>query len=473
MPLVIGLIKASLPSYFPERHGVFDAALAALEEIAGACGARIVEAEGVPMTGAEAQQALDQCRGQGAEFILLLHGGFTMGDVARQIALSDLPMGVWATPEPGHEGDIQLNNFVSLNMSLSIARGVRDLRRNPVQWYFGAPEDTALRARLGRSFRALSARAALRAARVGVIGGLAPTFYNMAVSPDTLKRATGVEPVHVDMHRLTATMAACGAEPVAQEVAAMAARAEVRGVSDAQMALTARAALALRQIVAEDGFAGLAVSDWPALQDDPGMHPGAAFTWLEEVDNLPLASEGDVLGTVTQIVTRALTGRVGSLLDMTSPQLDADRILMWHGGGGPLYMGGAEVAWINHPMIGRGTPDGPRFGAIADFVFPDGPHTVLRVARSGSAAFGFEAEVRAGGESGFTGCRGWVTDFRSARGAHSAGDIVTSVMEHGLDHHFVLVPGSFASDFREFAAWMAMEPLEIISEHDGLANGIG
>ena len=136
-------------------------------------------------------------------------------------------------------------------------------------------------------------------------------------------------------------------------------------------------------------------------------------------------------------------------------------------------MGGAEAAWINHPMIGRGTPDGPRFGAIADFVFPDGPHTVLRVARSGSAAFGFEAEVRAGDESGFTGCRGWVTDFRSARGAHSAGDIVTSVMEHGLDHHFVLVPGSFASDFREFTAWMAMEPLEIISEHDGLANGIG
>ena len=35
--------------------------------------------------------------------------------------------------------------------------------------------------------------------------------------------------------------------------------------------------------LAEDGFAGLAVSDWPALQDDPGMHPGAAFTWLEEV----------------------------------------------------------------------------------------------------------------------------------------------------------------------------------------------
>ena len=423
------------------------------------------------MDGAGAQRAIEHCRGQGAEFILLLHGGFTLGDVARQIALTDMPMGVWATPEPVHEGDIQLNNFVSLNMSLSIARGVRDIARSPVQWYFGAPQDPALRDRLARSFRALSARAALRDARIGVIGGLAPTFYNMEVSADTLKRTTGVEPVHVDMHRLTAAMAACAPGPVEAEVAKMAARAEVRDVSADQMDLTARAALAMRQIVAEEGFAGLAVSDWPALQQDPGMHPGAAFTWLEEVDNLPLASEGDVLGTVTQIVARALTGRVGSLLDMTSPQLDRDRILMWHGGGGPLYMGGDAAAWINHPMIGRDDPDGPRFGAIADFVFPDGAHTVLRVARSGTAAFGYETEVRAGGASGFSGCRGWTTGFRTARGAHSAEDIVTSVMEHGLEHHFVLVPGSFAGDFAEFAGWMAMTPLEIIARHDGLGAG--
>ncbi|MSU91226.1 hypothetical protein GE300_16710 [Rhodobacteraceae bacterium 2CG4] len=473
MSLVVGVIKASLPSYFPDRHGVFEAALATLEALAGKLGARVVAAPGVPTNAAEAQRAVDHCRAAGAEFLLLVHGGFTMGDVARQVALSGLPMGVWATPEPTHEGDIQLNNFVSLNMSLSIARGVRDLRRAPVQWYFGAPDDAALRARLGRSLRALSARAALRAARIGVVGGLAPTFYNMEVSADTLKRATGAEPVHVDMHRLTAAMAACADDAVARESAAMAARAAVRGVLDAQMALTARAALALRGIVAEEGFAGLAVSDWPALQADPGMHPGAAFTWLEEVDNLPLASEGDVLGTVTQIVTRALTGRVGSLLDMTSPQLDRDRILMWHGGGGPLYMADGAAAWINHPMIGRGTPEGPRFGAIADFVFPDGPCTVLRVARSGTAAFAVEGDVRAGGETGFAGCRGWVTGFRSDAGAHSAADVVTSVMEHGLEHHFVLVPGAWGADFREFAGWMAMAPLKVVPAHDGLPAGDG
>ena len=244
MALVIGVIKASLPSYFPAKHGVFEAALAAVAELAAQAGGRVVEAPGIPMNAAEAQQAVDHCRSEGADFLLLVHGGFTMGDVARQIALSDLPLGVWATPEPSHEGDIQLNNFVSLNMSMSIARGVRDLARSPVQWYFGAPDAPELRNRLARTLRALSARRALRDARIGVIGGLAPTFYNMEVLGSALKRGLGVETVDIDMHRLTGAMAAFPSDQVEQEVAAMASKAAVRGVSDAQMALTARAALA-------------------------------------------------------------------------------------------------------------------------------------------------------------------------------------------------------------------------------------
>ena len=470
MSLVVGIIKGSLASYFPERHGVFPAVLTAVEQIASSVDARVIEVPYTPMDGAEARDAVEYCKSNGVDFILLVHGGFTMGDVAREIAASDMPMGVWATPEPVHENDIQLNNFVSLNMSLSIARGVRDLRRAPAQWYFGAPDSAQLHARLGRTFRALSARKALRHARVGVVGGLAPTFYNMAVSADTLKRTTGVEPVHIDMMRMTSGMAKCSDDDVAREVAAMLGKAQVRGVSDDHMAQSARAALSLRAIAAQEGFAGLAVSDWPTLQEVEGMHPGAAFTWLEEVDNMPVSSEGDVLGAVTQLVARALTGKVGCLLDMTSPQLEQNRILMWHGGGGPLYMAARDPAWINNPMIGRGTEKGPCFGAIVDYEFCDGPHTILRMARSGTATFTVEGSVQASGETGFSGTRGWITDFRSNRGICTASDVVTSVMEHGLEHHYVLVPGQWSADFNEFSAWMAMEQLEIISQHDGLPS---
>lgn len=470
MPLTIGLINASLPSYFPQQHGVFEACLNWLRDMAAQHGAKVVVADDIPMNGAEARTAVDDVRAKGADFLLLLHGGFTMGDVVREIARVPLPMGVWSTPEPTLVDDIQLNNFVSLNMSMSIARGVRDLTNLPVQWYLGAPGEADLAQRMAQTIRALSAKTALNGARIGVIGGLAMTFYNMEVSSDALMRQLGVWCDHIDIHHMTDLMAALSQAEVAAELAAMANAAEVRGVSEAQMDLTARAALALRAIATQGGYDALAVSDWPALQQNPGMHPGAAFSWLEEHDGLPIASEGDILGAVTQLVAKSLTGRVGCLLDMTSPDFERDQILMWHGGGGPLYMAQDDVAWINHPMIGRGTEAGPIYGAIADYQFAHGPCTIVRVSRHGTARFAFEGEVAQGPADGFTGCRGWIGGFSSRAGPCSARDVVTSVMEHGLEHHFILIPGRHRPVFEEFAQWCGMDALPIIPAHDGLPD---
>lgn len=471
MPLTIGLIKASLPSYFPEKHGVFEACESWLRELAATHGADVVVADGIPMNGAEARDAVADVQAQGADFLVLLHGGFTMGDVVREIARAPLPMGVWATPEPTTTDDIQLNNFVSLNMSMSIARGVRDTSRHPVQWYLGGPGDDALHGRMSQTIRALSARKALDGARIGVVGGLAMTFYNMEVSSDTLMRQLGVWCEHIDIHRMTDLMAAQTDADVVAELEAMSQAAEVRGVSDDQMRLTARASLALRSIARDGGYDALTVSDWPALQDNPGMHPGAAFSWLEEHDDLPVASEGDILGAVTQLVARSLTGKVGCLLDMTSPDFDRDQILMWHGGGGPLYLAKDDVAWINHPMIGRGAEEGPIYGAIADYEFAHGDCTILRLSRHGTARFAVEGRVAEGPAAGFTGCRGWIGDFSGTAGPCSARDVVTSVMEHGLEHHFILVPGLHRAAFEEFAGWCGMAPLPVIAAHDGLPDG--
>ncbi len=458
--LTIGLIRGSLPSYFPQKYGVFEAAEAALNALCEAEGARLVVAPGVPMNGSETQIALDGCLAEGADFILLLHGGFTMGDVARTIAAAPVRAGFWSTPEPVREGDIRLNNFVSLNMSMSISRQVRDLRAAPVQWYHGAPDAPRLLARLRSTIRAIAAAKALKHARIGVVGGLAMTFYNMEVSTNALLSRLGIDVANHDIGELIGRMAGLDESRVSAEVGAMLAAAPAEGVSDMQMALTGRAALALRDIAAENGYAALAVSDWPALQADPGMHPGAAFTWLEETDALPVASEGDVLGAITQLVAKSVSGRVGYLLDMTEPDLDAGQLLMWHGGGGPLYLADDTGArWINHPMIGRGTEAGPIYGAVADLIFRDGPVTVFRVARDGAAFFSMTAEVRGRTPSGFTGCRGWLDTFSIAGETASLEDVVATVMAHGLEHHFVLVPGDEAAVLAEFASWTAMTSL--------------
>lgn len=467
--LTIALIRASLPSYFPERHNVWHRAEAALGGIADRLGARLVVVPEIPMNGTETARAIAVAEAEGADFILCLHGGFTMGDVARTLAASPHRIGFWSVPEPVRTGDVQLNNFVSLNMSLSIARGVRDLRRNPVAWYHGAPEDAALQARLETTFRAIGAAKAVAAARIGVIGGLAMTFYNMEVSTNMLKARLGVEVAHHDIHDLTGRMAAQDDGAVASELARMTRAAPWRDVSDHQQALTARAALALRAMAEEGGYTALAVSDWPALQADPGMHPGAAFSWLEEVDDLPVASEGDIMGAVTQIAAKAVLGRTGALLDMTEPDLATGQLLVWHGGGGPLHLAGpGGAAWIAHPMIGRGTEAGPVFGAIADYIFAPGAVTLLRIGREGAALFQMTGRVVARDPSGFDGARGWVQDFAIGGAAASLGDVVASVMGHGLEHHFILIPGDHAAVLAEFGSWTGLAPLPRIPARDHL-----
>ncbi len=470
--LTIGLIKGSLPSYFPERHGVFAAAEAMLAQLCEREGARLVIAPSIPMDGRDTRKAVDGLLSEGADFILLLHGGFTMGDVARTLAASPVRCGFWSTPEPRRVGDIQLNNFVSLNMSMSIAAKVRNLETHPVQWYHGAPDSQALQARLGNTIRALRAAHALDQARIGVVGGLAMTFYNMEISTNALRQRLGVETFNHDIGELVERMAAIEPSRVSGEVAAMLQAAPADSVSPAQLDLTGRAVLAMRDIAATNDYSALTVSDWPALQANPGMHPGAAFSWLEQEDGLPVASEGDILGAVTQLVAKSVTGKVGYLLDMTEPDLNTGQLLMWHGGGGPLYLADeAGVRWVNHPMIGRGTEAGPIHGAISDLVFRDGPVTVFRIARDAGAFFGMTAEVNGRDPSGFTGCRGWLDHFSVSGEASSLEDVVATVMSHGLEHHFVLVPGNAMSVLSELASWTGMQTLRRRPMRDHLDSG--
>jgi L-fucose isomerase-like protein len=455
------LIRANLPRYFPEKHGVWGRVEAALEEMCSQRKMRFVPTTGVVTDAREARKALSECAEKNADFVMLVHGGFTMGDVGREIAASDFRLGVWTVPEPIRTGDVQLNNFVSLNMTMSIARQVRDLRANPMQWYHGDPQSAELRTRIGTTLDSIRIVNSLQGARVGVVGGLAMTFYNMEVSTNKLLSRLGVEVVNHDMHQLTERISAIDPQRVTSELEKMECAAAVEGVSTEQMDITARVALALRDLASDNNHRALAVSDWPALQENPGMHPGGAFSWLEEMDYLPCASEGDILGAVSQLVALSMTGKVGSLLDMTEPDFDSGRLLMWHGGGGPLAMAAPGSArWINHPMIGREDPKGPRFGCVADFVFAPGQHTIFRISDEAGALFQMTANVVDQDPSGFDGCRGWMEDFAIWGERSSLGDVVSTVMTQGLEHHFVAIPGNYRSVLSEYAAWSGMTPIK-------------
>ena len=79
--------------------------------------------------------------------------------------------------------------------------------------------------------------------------------------------------------------------------------------------------------------------------------------------------------------------------------------------------------------------------------------------------------MRGSDPSGFTGCRGWLQDFYIAGSAASLEDVIATVMAHGLEHHFVLIPGCHAATLAEFAAWNGMTPLPRVPMRDHLEAG--
>ena len=461
--LNICLIKASLPSYFPDKYDVWGKSLSELTKICKGLNVNLKIIDEIPMNANDAKNALAECDEVKADFVLILHGGFTMGDVALTFAESKFKLGFWSVPEPIRTGDIQLNNFVSLNMSMSIAKKVRNTQKYPIKWFHGNADSSEFIKKLTTTLKALKALKTLSNTRIGLIGGLAMTFYNMEISSTKLKSKLGIDIINHDIHELTNKMSNQEFGKVEKEVEKMLSLAPADNVSMEQLKLSAQASLSLRDIMNENNYTALAVSDWPALQEIASMHPGAAFSLLEEIDKIPVASEGDILGAVTQIVAKSFTENVGYLLDMTEPDLENGMLLMWHGGGGPLYLANKNGAkWVNHPMIGRGTTEGPIYGSISDLVFKSGPVTVFRISDNAKKIFYMNAEIREVNPSGFTGCRGWLDSFKMNDKKISLNDLVSTVMEHGIEHHFVLVPGDISSELNELKFWSGMESLDPI-----------
>ena len=286
------------------------------------------------------------------------------------------------------------------------------------------------------------------------------TFYNMEVSITKLKSKFGIDVFSHDIHELTDKMSIQESDKVEKEILKILKLAPADKVSKEQLKLSSQAILSLRNIGDKNNYNALAVSDWPALQEISGMHPGAAFSVLEEIDKIPVASEGDILGAVTQVIAKSFTEKVGYLLDMTEPDLDNERLLMWHGGGGPLYLANKSGArWVNHPMIGRGTTKGPIYGTISDLIFKTGPVTVFRISENGKSIFHFNSEVQDINPNGFTGCRGWLGSFKMNNIKLTLNDLVETVMEHGIEHHFVLVPGDISGELNELQYWAGMKNL--------------
>lgn len=469
--LKVGYVGSHLPSYFAHEYEVFNRSIRGLETLAQQLDFDLYVIREPLVSAEDAHKASREIAAAGVDFVLLQNSTFAMGDVVKALVGGRAKLGLWAVEEPTKEGAVLLNNLVSLNLNASVL--TRYLRPAvPFKWFFGYPGHPWFTPRLAITVQALKALKRLSQTRIGLVGGIAPTFYNFAFDERNLEARLGVQ---VFAHELAEVFERVQRENPAVPAVVEALSAYAHGrveVSSEDMQVSSAIYLALRDLAGENGYDALAVSDWPQFQRVLNLHPGMAFSWLDETDGIPVASEGDVLGAASMLLLREVSGQGTMLLDFTDIDLELEAILSWHCGGSPLHLADDRgVIWKNHSTLGRKNPLAKPTGAVADFRFRPQPVTLTRISADGDQLLVMDADVIEGSSPGFEGSRGWLAHFRLNHHPIGLADLVNTVMVEGLEHHFILGSGQHSEALSEFAAWTGMKVIEAVPYRNHMQLG--
>ena len=78
-------------------------------------------------------------------------------------------------------------------------------------------------------------------------------------------------------------------------------------------------------------------------------------------------------------------------------------------------------------------------------------------------------QVDANGDADDVGgtCRGWISNFSIGEKAISLGDLVTTVFDEGLEHHFGLVQDEYTDAIHEWSYWVGSRCIEPIAYSNG------
>jgi L-fucose isomerase-like protein len=389
----------------------------------------------------------EDARKLGAEFasqqvalLIIQNGTFALGDLAVHLAQSvQAPILLWAVTEPPCPGGtLRSNSLVGANVNAS---NLFKLGFRP-RFAYGLPEDDDILAELARSCRVAGAVQALRHTRIGLIGGHAIGFYNLAVNELQLRQRFGVE---IQLVGLQEAFSAAQSLPT---VEAERARQQLESyypireeVSDAGLDKMARQFGGLRAMASASGLDALAVRCWPEWAAQYGIAACGSVSALN-TEGLITGCEGDVDGTVTMLLGSLMTGGVPFLADFISAEAGDNTGTFWHGGcaARQLAANASQCTLNSHFAGGK--------GITAGFTCRAGRITIARLSHDGTQyrllLLGAEALPTDQEIKGV---------LMKVRFDAPVPALLRMLMESGVEHHYCILHGDWQAEFRAFAHW--------------------
>jgi hypothetical protein len=416
-----------------------------------------------------ASAALDDFGDRALDLILILQVTFTDASMTVVTAEKfDVPIAIWAIPEPRLGGRLRLNAYCGLNL----AAHALGLNRRDFSYLYADPSraETAvdLASLIAGDRRAIPVETArprvsanaLQKARsvVGRISGR--KFARLGEHPDGFHTCTydagklheliGVEVDNFALDELFARAAGIDDARVAETRARAAA--DLVGLDDVdqpQLDRSLRLKNALDDIRAEGDYAALAIRCWPETFTEYGGAVCGPVSMMGE-QRVPCACEADVFGALTSLLLQEIADAPAFQVDLVDVNRQDGTSVVWHCGQAPISMADS----VGRPCATIHT--NRKMPLLYEFTLKPGRVTFARL----SQARGEVKLMIAGGEvqrqpMAFTGTSGIVVYDAPAE------QLEQTIMGAGLEHHSCLVYGDYREELRAVARVLDIPCLEI------------
>ena len=417
--------------------------------------------------GAAVEQAMADIRAAGTvDLVLLMQVTFTDASMTLKVARqTSAPIALWGFPEPRVGGRLRLNALCGINLAAhALGRAgmaFRWLFADPGQAGIGdslyslaqardlipAPlvqPDTEANAEAERVLKAL------KGSKVGVIGRHPDGFDTCAYDGERLADLVGMQVEQMDMQVLFDRAKGTDPERVADELAGV--RESLSGVDavdQEQLDRSLRVYCALQDLQQEKGVSGMAVRCWPEMFTEYGCAACGPMAMMNQ-NQVPCACEADVYGSLSTLMLQELAGEPVWMADLVDLDPNSDTAVLWHCGLAPLTMCDPEFEPEATIHTNRKMP------LLHQFPLKPGRVTIARV----SQARGVTRLVLGGAEvlrapMAFTGTSG------TLRFDRASADVLSLIMDEGLEHHYALAYGDHRPAMQAIAAQLEIPVLEL------------
>lgn len=424
--------------------------------------------------GKSAEMAREKILDMHPDFLLIQVSTFAAGEILLPLADTGLPIGLWGVPEITETGAIPNNSFCGINMYASILR--QYLGYTPkYKWFYGELEDDLFLERFSITVKALRALKHLRRAKIGLIGGIAPGFYDFCYDPRRTWERLGVK-VDDTLEFSDVQSRALAYTPEEIRPAVEELRSEyvcIRDEMDAEHVETsARVYQAFRDIVQERGFDAIAISCWPKFRKEMGIVVCAVIGRLLE-HGILAACEGDVDSIITAMILRDLTGNQPMLMDLSKFDEKDQSVLVWHCGSAPSHYAnhaGCTLAGHYKPGSHVTGADDIKVVGVNDMYYGERPVTVARLTNNYKHMMLFSGDFIEKEDHSFDGSRGWIGNLTADGSPLAVRNLINAVLSQGYQHHYPIVEGHVENELREVMAWLNVEPMDFSSYRPYLQN---